>query len=356
MAEVRPIRVAVLGTGFFGTALATAAQQHQQFDVIAVSDLNAESAEALATAVGARTANPRELISCNDVDLVMVATPNHTHAATAIELLRAGRHVFVEKPLAITRTDVEDVLAAAHTSQGLLMVGHILRCLPGVQRLHREATSGALGQLLEGRAVRSRLVHLPEDTADWWKLDRRRSGGELLHEIHELDLLVWIFGVPDATRCVAGATPDRPGDHAPTVHRTTMTFQNNAIAVHEVSTSAHHPEWSLRVTGREAALVADFRTSTVVKYVDGTVTEQWELFNGASGNDSLRAASRARQAYNAAGATTPEWMQQAVAAELDEVAAAIHRGSSALLAQPGTAVLTALRAEDSDAAVPVVLT
>lgn len=342
-----PLRTAVLGAGFFGTTLALAARGSEAFDVVAISDLDAEAAAGLAARVGARTAaGPQELAADPSIDLVMVATPNHTHAAAAITLLRAGKNVFVEKPLAITATDAAAMVAAAENGPGRLMVGHVLRTLPGIKRMFAQAQSGALGTLLEGSGTRTRLVHVPAGAGDWWKLDRTRSGGELLHEIHELDLLVWFLGEPTDVKCLAGAPrPAGPGS-VDSVHRTTLAFASGAVGYHELSTSAHHAQWSFRVSGTEAALVADFRTSTVSRYVDGAVADEWDLFDGGAADASLRESAAARQGYNAAGAASPLWMAEAVRCELAEVEAAVRGHASVLLAAPAAAVLAGAAAMD----------
>lgn len=339
----RPIRAAVLGAGFFGGTLADAAHAHPEFDVEVVSDLDVEAAATLAERVGARVCDLSEIASV-DVDLVFVATPNHTHAATTIALLDAGRHVFVEKPLTINGDDALAVLGAAGSSSGQLVVGHIERCLPGIKRIQALVASGALGALTEGYAARTRLVHLPTDAKGWWKLDVARSGGELLHEIHELDLLVWLFGEPVEVRSTAGASQSVADHDVPSVHSTTLQFESGAVAHHLVSTSAHRAEWALRVSGDAAAVEVDLRAATATMFVDGAAMLTWGVFDEEATNDSLRESATRKQAYNAPGAAGPLWMREAVRCELDEVAAAVRGEGSVLLAEPAGAVLVAVAA------------
>lgn len=340
-----PIRVAVLGSGFFGNTLAMACRDNDAFDVVAICDLDSASAQAVATNVGARAvSDPAELATADDIDLIMIATPNHTHASASIMFLQAGKSVFVEKPLAITATDALAVTAAAALSDGHLLVGHVERTMPGIKRMYRQARAGELGALLEGYGSRSRLVHVPEGAGDWWKLDRTRSGGELLHEIHELDLLTWVFGEPVEIRTLAGA-PRPAGAHVEdSVHKTTLKFASGAVAYHELSTSAHVPEWKFRVSGADAALEADFRTGLVSRYVDAVITEQWGIFDSERANASLRASAEKKQAYNAAGAAGPYWMQAAVECELAEVIAAMRGEDSVLIDSPATAVVAGVAA------------
>ncbi|WP_427017344.1 Gfo/Idh/MocA family protein [Pseudarthrobacter sp. P1] len=340
-----PVRVAVLGSGFFGTTLAVACTSHDAFDVVAICDLDLASARELAARVGARAlGHTDELAVADDVDLVMIATPNHTHAAAAISLLKAGKSVFVEKPLAITGLDAVAVVDAAGKSRGKLIVGHVERTMPGIKRMFHAARSGSLGTLLEGYGSRSRLVHVPDGTESWWKLDRSRSGGELLHEIHELDLLTWIFGEPVDIRATVGA-PQRAGANVEdSVHKTTLKFASGAVAHHELSTSAHVPDWRLRVSGTAAALEANLRTGVVSQFTDGQLTDHWGIFDSEVANASLKESAEQPQAYGLPGAASPLWMQAAVECELAEIAAAMRGEDSVLIDSPATAVMAATEA------------
>lgn len=345
----RPIRVAVVGAGFFGSTLARAAELHDDLDVVLVCDRDAASAARLADTVGARPTTDLTVVEqAEDVDLAMVATPNHLHAEQVLALLRAGKNVFVEKPLTIDADSARSMVMEAERTGRLLLVGHVLRTLPGVKRAHSLARSGALGALLEAYGVRSRVVHVPEGVADWWKLDSARSGGEMLHELHELDLICWFLGEPVRVESLAGA-PRPLGGAATvdTVHRTTMRFASGAVGHHELSTSAHASAWGFRINGTEAALDVDFKTSLVRRFEDGHVVETWGIFDDADANESLRESSAKRQAYhshNEASSDGPLWMGAAVGHELDEVVAHVRGGDAVLEELPAAAVLAGLAA------------
>lgn len=348
----RPIRVAVIGAGFFGSTLARAAANHADLDVVLVCDRDPEAAARLAQDVGATpTTELFEVVRSADVDLAMVATPNHLHAEQVLSLLRADKHVFVEKPLTIDAEDARAMVAAAGEAQRLLLVGHVLRTLPGVKRARAMARSGELGDLLEGYGVRSRVVHVPDGVTDWWKLDNARSGGEMLHELHELDLICWFLGgEPIQVESLAGAPRPLGTVSVDTIHRTTMRFASGALGHHELSTSAHASSWGFRITGTEAAVDIDFRTARVRRLEDGRVTDTWDVFDSAGANDSLREASEKRQAYhshNEASAASPIWMSAAVSHELDEVVAHVRGGEGVLAELPAAAVLAGLAALDS---------
>src|SRR5581483_1044047 len=87
-----------------------------------------------------------EVLADPALDAVALATPVPSHAETAVRVLEAGKHCFVEKPLAQSVADAERVVAAAEAAGRVLMVGHLLEYHPGVQRLKQLVDSGELGE------------------------------------------------------------------------------------------------------------------------------------------------------------------------------------------------------------------
>lgn len=339
-----PIRVGVVGAGFFGTMIARACAGHESFAVVAVADAVADAALRLAEAHDARAYETfAELVHDDAVELVVVATPNHLHAEPAVAALQAGKHVFVEKPLGIDENSVGSILAAARSARGRLVVGHVMRSFPGVRRMVAQARRGELGDVIEAAGARRRLVHVPDDPGDWWKLDRSRSGGELLHEIHELDLVVWALGEPTDVLSMTGA-PLAHGEHVVDSDIITeLRTSSGALGRHSVATSSHRAEWWFRISGTEASLEADFRAGTVTRYVDGVTAEVTGIFDDPFSDESLRESARTAQSYNTGG-PGPLWMRTAVGCELDEVAAAVRGTSTILTEHPATAALVAIRA------------
>jgi predicted dehydrogenase len=141
------LRIAVVGLGYWGPNLA------RNFDAIAgcelawLCDPSADAREAVAARFPrARvTGDLAEVLADPSVDAVALATPVATHADLAVRALEAGKHCFVEKPLAQSVADAERVLAAADECRLVLMVGHLLEYHPGVQMLKELTESGELG-------------------------------------------------------------------------------------------------------------------------------------------------------------------------------------------------------------------
>jgi predicted dehydrogenase len=116
------------------------------------------------------TASLDDLLNDPGLDAVVLATPVPTHAALAVAVLEAGKHCFVEKPLAQSAADAERAVAAAAAADRLLMVGHLLEYHPGVRALKDVVDSGELGELRYIYGNRLNLGQLRADENALWSL------------------------------------------------------------------------------------------------------------------------------------------------------------------------------------------
>jgi len=183
--------VALLGAGFMGRAHAAAwAALAGRAQVRVVCARSAEAAAPLAERLGASVATDVEAaIAAPGVDAVDVCLPTPLHRAVAERAFAAGRHVLLEKPLALTLEDADAIGAAANGH--VLMAGHVLRFFPELRAVAAAVASGELGRPLGATALR--LSPAP----DWndWMLDPARSGGTVVDlMIHDLDLLLDLLG------------------------------------------------------------------------------------------------------------------------------------------------------------------
>jgi predicted dehydrogenase len=116
------------------------------------------------------TADLDDLLSDPALDAVVLATPVPTHAAVAVRVLEAGKHCFVEKPLAQSVADAERAVGAARASGRVLMVGHLLQYHPGVNKLKEIADSGELGDIHYIYGNRLNLGQLRAEENALWSL------------------------------------------------------------------------------------------------------------------------------------------------------------------------------------------
>jgi predicted dehydrogenase len=170
--ERKPIRIGVVGLGYWGPNLARNFAAIGDCELRWLCDASAEARDRLAAAFpGVRTtADLDDLLNDPELDAVALATPVPTHAALAIRIARAGKHCFVEKPLAITAADAEAAVTAAAAANRILMVGHLLEYHPAVDRLKELVAGGELGSLYYVYGNRLNLGKLRADENALWSL------------------------------------------------------------------------------------------------------------------------------------------------------------------------------------------
>lgn len=188
------MKIGIIGSGFMGGTHAKALAKVDGVEIVSVSSRSQEKADKLAAEVGAAgTTDDMSIINDESLDAVSITSPTHLHKEQTIAALAAGKHVLVEKPLALTVEDCDEMLAAQEKSGKFLMVAHVLRFWLAYVSLVELVHSGKLGKPLA--AVATRLSVLP-GWADWF-LDPALSGGAVLDlSVHDFDALNWVFGQP----------------------------------------------------------------------------------------------------------------------------------------------------------------
>jgi predicted dehydrogenase len=209
MTTERPLRVAVAGLGYWGPNIA------RNFAGMPGAELAwcCDAAESLRARVApmfprARfTADLDEVLADDSVDAVALATPVPTHAPLAIRVLEAGKHCFVEKPMAQSGADAESVVSAARTAGRMLMVGHLLEYHPGVMKLKELIDGGELGRVLYIYGNRLNLGKLRADENALWSLGAHdvsvllRLAGEEPYEVEARGESYMREGIEDVVFC-----------------------------------------------------------------------------------------------------------------------------------------------------------
>src|SRR3954470_198502 len=182
----RPIRVGVAGLGYWGPNLARNFAALPDCELAWLCDANEDTLGRVgAPHPGAqRTGALADVLADETVNAVVLATPVPTHADLAERVLNAGKHCFVEKPLATTVADAERAVTAADRAGRLLMVGHLLEYHPGVAKLKEIAESGELGDLHYVYSHRLNLGKLRTDENALWSLGAH-DVSVLLHLLDE---------------------------------------------------------------------------------------------------------------------------------------------------------------------------
>jgi predicted dehydrogenase len=205
------VRVALFGCGWIQDFHARAVRACGG-EVVAVANHREESALAFAERHGiARVTTDWEaLASASDVDAGVVATPNALHAPQSIALLEAGKHVMVEKPMALTVAECDAMVAASHASGASLMVAHCWRFHDDVRAMRDRIASGELGDVVKTRGYG---VHAGWGPSGWFA-QRALAGGGALPDmgVHAIDTARFLLGDPEPDR-VCATIGTRYGDY-----------------------------------------------------------------------------------------------------------------------------------------------
>ncbi len=238
------IRTGVVGLGYFGSFHARQHAANPKAHLVAVVDADAARANAVAAEYGAEAlSDHRALIG--KVDAVSVTVPTSLHHAVAADLLDAGIHVLIEKPIADTLSSARDLIARAEAQNLVLQIGHIERFSP------------VFGEL--AKAVRApRVVELTRIGP--WKGRAIDVDVVLDLMIHDIDLALSLIGSKVVSVDAVGAAVRAPtNDFAHAV----LHFENGASAYLQASRIADRQERSIRVVDTDRVLVADLAARTV---------------------------------------------------------------------------------------------
>ena len=142
-------------------------------------------------------------------EIVIVANPTSLHLATASAAVRAGASVFIEKPISHDLTGVAEFAALVEERNATVGIGCQFRCHPALIELKTRLSEGALGQIISAHAEQGEYLpsyHPFEDYRTSYAARSDLGGGVILTQIHELDYLHWLFGLPRTVYAVGGRT------------------------------------------------------------------------------------------------------------------------------------------------------
>jgi predicted dehydrogenase len=196
-------RVALFGSGWVADFHARGVLAHPAGELVAVANWRPVSAEKLAERHGIpRVTTEWEALAADpEVDAAIVATPNALHAPQAIALLRNGKHVMVEKPMATTVAECDAMIAASERSGAFLMVAHCWRFRDEVVALRDRIRAGDLGEVVKTRGYG---VHANWGPSGWFTQRDLAGGGALLDMgVHAIDTSRFLLGEPIPERVCA---------------------------------------------------------------------------------------------------------------------------------------------------------
>jgi len=294
----RPLRAAVIGLGMMGRAHVRVWNELVEgVELVAVADSDPDALrEATATSAVHGYADAEALLRGESIDLVSVVVPTSLHLPTALAALRAGAHVLVEKPIAATRGEAEQMIEAARDAGRMLTVGHIERFNPAIRELRRRLADGELGRIFEIRATR--LGPFPA---------RIRDVGVVVDLApHDLDVMRYLLG-SDPVRLYAETEQRIHTDHED-LFVGVLKFANGAIGLLDINWLTPTKQRTLTVTGERGMYTADY------------LAQQLVFYPNAAPNGSVREGERIEREIE---------RREPLAIELDEFARAARDGGRA---------------------------
>lgn len=237
------IRVAGIGVGGIFRAHAQGyAALSDLFSLVAVCDVNEAAAKRVADEHGVKKVytSVDDLLEDGDFDAVDICLPHDLHAQVAIAAAEAGKHVLVEKPMALSLEEADAMIAAAGKNDVKLMCAFCERYDPQYVKIKELVESGAIGQVICARADHNQNVRIPE--GHWIRQKARLGGGAVFSAgCHRIDLLHWIVGEVAAVSCFGIFWPERmEGEVAGTVN---LQYVNGAIGTMMINWMAQRAPW-----------------------------------------------------------------------------------------------------------------
>ncbi|MBU4361139.1 Gfo/Idh/MocA family oxidoreductase [bacterium] len=190
------IKIGIIGCGFMGKMHVNCFRALQDVRVVGVSDIRQDKAKEIANLVGARVVtDANELINNKEIDAISILLPTHLHKELVIKTAQAKKHIFCEKPLALTVKDAEEMIKETRKEKVKLMIGMVLRFWSEYIEFKRIVDSEIYGKLTT--LTCTRLSSRPVFGWDKWYFDPKQSGGAALDlHIHDTDYIYYLLGKP----------------------------------------------------------------------------------------------------------------------------------------------------------------
>jgi predicted dehydrogenase len=308
VSDPRPLRAGVVGLGMMG-------RNHVRVwddavagvELVAVAD---PDPAALARATTGRRARGFEdaerMLAEEELDLVSIVAPTSLHMPVTLAALRSGANVLVEKPIAATRDEATQMIAAAEAAGRMLTVGHIERFNPAIRELRRRLAAGELGRIFQVKATR--LGPFPA---------RIRDVGVVVDLApHDLDVMRYLVD-SEPIRLYA-ETERRIHTAHEDLFNGIIKFANGVVGVLDINWLTPTKRRTLTVTGERGMLLADYIAQDLVLFANPDAPETWE--NPGAGDRTTSVAEGEMTRYSIR-------RQEPLVVELDEFARAVRDGA-----------------------------
>lgn len=277
------IKIGLIGCGFMGGMHSACYKEIEGATVVAVADVRKEKADEIAAVHGAEVyASGMELIANADVDVVDICLPTYLHTEHAVAAMKAGKNVFVEKPICLNEDETELLLKTEKETGAKVQVGQVIRFWDEYVWLKEAYDEKRYGKLIS--AAFRRLSSYPTWAWDGWLHDAARSGSMALDlHIHDVDFMRYLLGEPD------GLTSRAVRDEGGTIEQIFTIFDYGDAAVSVEGCWDFPADFPFRAefcVKFEKATVVNDANGLAVYPVDGGVIKP-ELTPSFEGNNDI---------------------------------------------------------------------
>ena len=242
------VNIGLIGTGRIAKVHAEAYKSVQGGRLVACADIAADTAKAFAEEYGLDAyTDYRDLLAREDIDAVIIATPNGLHPEHMIAAAKASKHVFCQKPIALTLDDADRMIQTAEDCNIILQVGFMLRFTPPIPQLREVISAGDLGDIIAIRAA----IFGWEPNSEWFYI-KEQGGGVILDTlIHFADLVRDLAGDVRSVHAEGGAYVLESAKKHKSPDNATVTYRhaNRAVSSLYVTWTTGYGNFFLEVYG-----------------------------------------------------------------------------------------------------------
>jgi predicted dehydrogenase len=252
-----PLRVAVLGMGWWSDVLSDAIKRSDQMEIVACFTRSADKREAFANKYGCRAAaSYEEILEDRSIAGIINTTPNNVHLETTRQAAEAGKHVFLDKPIANTVKEGMEIAEVCRKAGVVLALGYQRRREHHFRWIKSEIDAGRFGKLVQAECNISRDRLGQFDLSSWRYTAAGMPGGVMLQiGIHYVDVLEFLMG-PIKSVSARLAQLVLPGDN-PDVANMILQHENNALSNLTASYASASEFYMMNIYGKEASAYYD---------------------------------------------------------------------------------------------------
>ena len=253
---MRTINVGVVGVGAMGENHVRVYHKMDEANLVAVSDVSERALKKIEKKYGAKGFTEySELLEDPEIEAVSVCVPTTFHHAVVMEAIKHGKHVLVEKPIAFTVSEAEEMIAAAKEAGVSLATGHVERFNPAVQKAKELVDDGVIGDIVS--AFAKRVGPLPPRIKD--------VGVSIDLAIHDLDIMNYLF--EEEVTQVYGSMNCSFDDSEFEDHAEIMVnFNNESTGIVEVNWLTPYKRRELELTGTAGIISVDYIKQSIEVY------------------------------------------------------------------------------------------